>query len=156
MGRAAVRIHTIRSSFWKPLLLSSVSSSSYTFFFQFRGRAKSLKAAFRSPGGFRNFICLSDGHAIPVRIRGIEPFCFSENTLSSSLKNEISVVKKNIFYAKTNVPLNKELAMAPQGAIGIFVPFVVANGIQSDDGVLLSCPRSWLSSRDFTYRRWFW
>jgi len=55
---------------------------------------------------------------------------------------------------KPNTPLNKELAIAPQGAIG-FSMSLKSNGAQSYDGSP-KCPSNWLSSRDLTYRRWFW
>ena len=44
VGSAAVRIHTIRSSFWKPLLSVLFGSSSHIFLLQDSGLAKPLKA----------------------------------------------------------------------------------------------------------------
>jgi len=44
VGSAAVRIHTIRSSFWKPLFSGLYGSSSHTFFLQAYGLAKPTKA----------------------------------------------------------------------------------------------------------------
>lgn len=44
VGSAAVRIHTIKSSFWKPLLSVLFGSSSHIFFFQASGLAYPLKA----------------------------------------------------------------------------------------------------------------
>lgn len=52
------------------------------------------------------------------------------------------------------LPLKREFAMAPQGAIGIILPLeslAVAKGSQSDEGVKLNLPSNWLSSLDFTY-----
>lgn len=45
-------------------------------------------------------------------------------------------------------PLNKELAMAPHGAMGFIFPSssAYANGSQSEDGGDESRPSSWLSS----------
>lgn len=44
VGSAAVRIHTIRSSFWKPLLSGLFGSSSHTSLLQESGLANPLKA----------------------------------------------------------------------------------------------------------------
>ena len=44
VGSAAVRIHTIKSSFWKPLLSVLFGSSSHTFLLQDSGFANPLKA----------------------------------------------------------------------------------------------------------------
>ena len=44
VGSAAVRIHTMRSSFWKPLLSRLFGSSSHIFLLQDSGLANSLKA----------------------------------------------------------------------------------------------------------------
>jgi hypothetical protein len=43
---------------------------------------------------------------------------------------------------KPNTPLNKELAIAPQGAIGS-LESLKSNGAQSDDGSRPSCPSNW-------------
>jgi hypothetical protein len=43
---------------------------------------------------------------------------------------------------KPNTPLNKELAIAPQGAIGSIL-LLKSNGVQSDDGVEARFPSNW-------------
>jgi hypothetical protein len=43
---------------------------------------------------------------------------------------------------KPNTPLNKELAIAPQGAIGS-LQSLKSNGAQSDDGEVCRFPSNW-------------
>uniref|UniRef100_A0A182V670 Uncharacterized protein n=1 Tax=Anopheles merus TaxID=30066 RepID=A0A182V670_ANOME len=137
VGSAAVRIHTIRSSFWKPLLSLFVSSSSHSSRVHAFGRLKPRSASRRSPSGLRNLICRSDGHAISV--------CSSGTGVPSVCENS------------SNLSLNSELAMAPHGAIGTrSSSSAYANGAQSLDGMGERRPSSWSSSRDFTYRRSKW
>lgn len=81
LGNAAVRIHTIRSSFWNPLLSGLTVSSFHSGCSQSRGFTKSLRAVSRSPSGFLNFIFLSDDQAMPVRNIGTRPgVCFVSST----------------------------------------------------------------------------
>lgn len=119
LGNAAVRIQTIRSSFWSPLLSWFVGSSSQRSRVHARGRSKfSDRIVFKSPGGFRNLISLSDGHAMPVFSNGTKP---RDNDSSLS------------------VSLNREFAIAPQGTAGL-PRAPTLKGMQSDDTSPLKSP----------------
>ena len=73
VGKAAVRIHTIKSSLTKPELSTS-SERLQTDMFQLGGWAVPLNASQRSEmllacPGLLNFVSLSLDQAIPVRVR---------------------------------------------------------------------------------------
>lgn len=79
--------------------------------------------------------------------------------ISRSLSQAIPVrrtgTRPNDLECNINVSLNSEFAIAPHGTI-VFPSAVKAKGAQSEDGLLWKLPSNWSSSRDLTYRRWFW